>query len=123
MVTAVRGTENMAKKISISVKRQITIPQQYFESLGFGSEAVCELKDNGIFIRPVKAETSGEFDEFILADLIEQGLEGKELRTKFKETRKQIRPAVEKMLDDGRKLAESDKGKLSFDELFGSEDE
>jgi bifunctional DNA-binding transcriptional regulator/antitoxin component of YhaV-PrlF toxin-antitoxin module len=122
MAIAARGIDNMAKKISISAKRQLTIPQQYFEELGFGSEAVCELKDNGIFIRPVKQETSGEFDEFILADLIEQGYEGKELLSKFKDTRKQIRPAVQKMLEESRKLAESNKGKLSFDELFGSED-
>ncbi|MGN0678031.1 MAG: AbrB/MazE/SpoVT family DNA-binding domain-containing protein [Oscillospiraceae bacterium] len=123
MAVAARGTETMAKRISISVKRQLTIPQQYFEALGFGAEAVCELKEDGIFIRPINSDTSGEFDEYILADLIEQGYEGKQLLAKFKETRKQLRPAVLKMLEEGRKLAKNGGGKLSLDELFGSEDD
>ena len=32
------------KKVSISAKRQITIPQRFFQALGFDSEAECVLR-------------------------------------------------------------------------------
>lgn len=40
------------KIISISSKRQITIPQKYFEVLGFDGEAECILQNGGIFFGP-----------------------------------------------------------------------
>ena len=56
------------KIISISSKRQITIPQKYFDALGFDNEAECVLKGDSIIIRPLRQSCSGEFDEQILAD-------------------------------------------------------
>ncbi len=119
MAVAIRGAKNMSKRISVSVKRQITIPLQYFEELGIGTEVDCELKEGEIVIRPVKSECSGEFDEFILADLIKEGHQGTELLEKFKEMRKQIRPAVLRMLEATEKEARP----IPFEELFGSEDD
>ena len=75
------------KIISVSTKRQVTIPQKFFDMLGFQNEAECILKDDGIFIRPVRMGGS-EFAENILEDLIAQGYSGKELLEKFKEQRK-----------------------------------
>lgn len=122
MATVLRSTDNMERKnISISVKRQITIPQKYFEILGFGDEAICELRDDGIFIRPVHNDDDS-FSEEILADLIAKGLSGDELLASFKEERKKIRSAVSRMIDEADKLASSDDGKLSLDELFGAEE-
>lgn len=123
MATMARGAESMGKRISISVKRQLTIPLQYFEALGFGSEAYCEVVDNNLVIRPIKSEASGEFDEYILADLISQGLSGNELLEAFKAERKKIRPAVEKMLAEASEMVKSGKGAYSLDELFGSEED
>lgn len=118
MATVVRGN-NMSKRISVSSKRQITIPLRYFEELGIGTEVDCQLKDGGIFIRPVKTESSGEFDDLILADLIKEGYQGEELLEKFKEMRMQIRPAVLRMLE----AAEKEARPIPFEELFGSEDD
>ena len=73
------------KTIHISGKRQITIPQKYFEALGFGKEAECILQNNMILIKPVRENTGGEFAEQILADLIAQGYSGEVLLKKFKE--------------------------------------
>ncbi len=117
MATAVRGN-NMSKRISVSSKRQITIPLQYFEELKIGTEVDCQLKDGGIFIRPIDPEPSGEFDDLILADLIKEGYQGQELLEKFKEMRRQIRPAVLKMLAEAEKEARP----IPLEELFGSED-
>ena len=46
----------------------------------------------------------GEFDEEILADLISQGLSGDDLLKKFKEIRRKIRPAVERLLDEANAI-------------------
>ena len=44
------------KIISVSTKRQVTIPQKFFDMLGFQNEAECILKDDGIF----RQRTSGK---------------------------------------------------------------
>lgn len=118
MATAVRSN-NMSKRISVSSKRQITIPLQYFQELRIGSEVDCEVVNGKIVISPVDSEPSGEFDDFILADLIKEGYQGQELLEKFKEMRRQIRPAVLKMLE----AAEKEARPIPLEELFGSEDE
>jgi len=102
------------KRISVSQKRQITIPIEFYNSVGIDKEVECYVQNNAIVIRPVR-ESGGEFDEQILADLIAQGLLGQELLDKFKETRRQIRPAVERLLDEARLAAQGqDPSPLKF---------
>ena len=108
------------KIISVSTKRQVTIPQKFFDLLGFQNEAECILKDDGIFIRPVHMGGS-EFAENILEDLIVQGYSGKELLEKFKEQSRKIRPAVVQLIAEADEIAKSGKS-TSLDELFGTED-
>lgn len=105
------------KRVTISVKRQFTIPQKYYESLGFGSDAECILQDGGIFIRPLRSEAS-DFSEEILADLVSQGLSGQELLVRFKEQSKKIRPAVQKMIDEADEAVKYGSGRHSLDDLF-----
>lgn len=112
----------LKKRISVSRKRQITIPVEFFNRLGIEKEVECYLQNNALVIRPVR-ENSGEFDEEILADLISQGLSGQELLKKFKETRRKVRPAVERLLDEAR-LAAAGKAQFStYEDVFGSEKE
>ncbi|MEW5954001.1 MAG: AbrB/MazE/SpoVT family DNA-binding domain-containing protein [Bacillota bacterium] len=108
------------KRISVSQKRQITIPIEFYNSVGIDKEVECYVQNNAIIIRPVR-ETSGEFDEQILADLIAQGLSGQELLDKFKETRRQIRPAVERLLDEARLAAQGRASSKTYEDVFGSE--
>jgi hypothetical protein len=118
----VRSDAGIERKIiSVSVKRQLTIPQKYFDALGFDNEAECIMQDGCLLIRPVRSAVGGEFAEQILADLISQGYEGQELLVKFKEYSKAIRPAVEKLLEEAAEFARSGKGHIPFDELFGTE--
>ena len=123
MNTAVtKGAGSMdIKKVSISAKRQITIPQKFFTLLGFDDEAECVVRGNELVIRPVRNNSGGEFAEQILADLIAEGLNGDELLKKFKETQKKVRPAIEEMLDDASKAAMSDSGFETYSDVFGSE--
>lgn len=120
---AVRSRGTMERKIiSVSGKRQVTIPQKYFEALGFGNEAECILQNNAIIIRPIRDYVGGEFSEQILADLIAQGYEGQDLLLKFKEISKKVRPAMEKMIDEADNMAKSvEKGPIISD-IFGAED-
>ena len=71
----------------------------------------------------VKENTSGEFAEQILADLIRQGYSGEELLEKFKQAQRKVRPAVEAMLAEADRIAESKSGGYSLEDVFGTEDE
>ena len=112
-----------SKKVSISSKRQITIPQKFFTLLGFNTEAECIMRGNELILRPVKENTSGEFAEQILAVLIRQGYSGEELLEKFKQAQRKVRPAVEAMPSEADQVAESKSRGYSLEDVFGTEDE
>ena len=118
-----KGDHPMLKKrIAVSQKRQITIPIEFYNSVGIDKEVECYVQNNAIVIRPVR-ESSGEFDEQILADLITQGLSGQELLDKFKETRRQVRPAMERLLDQARLAVQGQVSSHSYEDVFGSEED
>jgi len=117
-----KGTVLERKTIHISGKRQITIPQKYFEALGFDKEAECILQDNMILIKPVRENTGGEFAEQILADLITQGYNGEVLLKKFKEEQKKVQPAIEKMLERATEAAKGNGEFSTYNDIFGSEE-
>ena len=111
------------KKVSISPKRQITIPQKFYTMLGFDTEAECIVRGNELVIRPVKVNTGGEFAEQILTDLIAKGYSGEELLAHFREAQKKIRPAVETMIEQAGRAAESEAEYVTYEEVFGTEEE
>ena len=124
METAVKGGNPMNRKtIRISEKRQLTIPQKFFEALGFSTEAECILRGNEIVLRPVREQGGGEFAEQILADLIAQGFSGDQLLTEFKEMQKKVRPAVEAMLTQAEQAARGESESSSYEDVFGTEEE
>ena len=99
------GESELAKKrISVSPKRQITIPLQFYNQLGIDSEVECFIKDDALVIKPVH-EIDQTFAAEILDDLVEQGYQGKELVAKFKEATGRFRKAVEKMIEEADELA------------------
>lgn len=110
------------KKVSISSKRQITIPQKFFTVLGFDKEAECMVRGNELVIRPTKTNTGGEFAEQILAELIEQGYSGNELLQRFKQAQSQVRPAVEEMIGEAERVAASESEYMSYEDVFCGEE-
>lgn len=121
--TAVRGASFMNRKIiSVSSKRQITIPQKFFDLLGFGNEAECVVRGNELVIRPARMNAGGEFAEQILADLIARGLSGEELLSEFKKEQAKVRPAVEAMLAEAEQVASGKGEYATYDDIFGTED-
>ena len=116
------GSNSMERKIiSVSGKRQITIPQSFFEALGFSNEAECILHNNSLIIRPIHVNSGNEFSEQILADLISQGLSGQELLTKFKEMSKKISPAVDRLISEADSIAKGEKSGANMNDVFGAE--
>ena len=112
------------KRISVSSKRQITIPQKFFEKLGIAKEVDCFMKDGMLQIKPIRDEVSNDFAEEILQDLVEQGFSGPELIARFKEVNKKVRPAIKCILDEADKAALNLKGTGDdkFNDMFGMED-
>lgn len=121
MATVAKETPMERKLIRISSKRQVTIPQRYFDRLGFGQEAECILRGDELILRPIAAQSDGAFSEQILADLIAQGYSGEDLLVRFKAAQKQVRPAVMRMIEAADALAASDQQGPSLDELFGED--
>ena len=119
---AIGGNQVERKIISISGKRQVTIPQKYFELLGFGGEAECVLQNNAIIIRPIRGFDDSHFSEQILADLIEQGYSGKELLEKFKTMNKKISSAVGNLIVESDNIAKGKTHGSTMQDVFGVED-
>lgn len=110
------------KRISITSKRQFTIPQKFYSALGFGKEAICTLGDGMLIIQPVSSIGDSDFSEQILAELIEEGYSGKKLLKEFKKRQAKIRPAVESLIKEAKMVAKG-KGKYSsYDDIFAQED-
>ena len=124
MNSALKGGSAVEKKIvSISSKRQITIPQKFFTMLGFSDEAECILKGNELVIRPARQYAGGEFAEQILAELIKQGVSGEELLRQFKIKQAQVRPAVEAMIAEAEEAARGSGEYSTYDDIFGDAEE
>ena len=96
------------KRISVSSKRQITIPIEYCKELNITDEVECIIKDNSIIIRPVINTSQNNFADLILEDLIKEGYKGKELLEKFKERNKQIKYGINKITEEADKVAENE---------------
>lgn len=110
------------KRVSITSKRQFTIPQKFFSELGFGREAVCSISDGRLVIEPVNYISGGEFAEQILADLIAEGLNGTELLNEFRNRQAKVRPAVEAMIEEASKVANGEGEYSTYEDVFGTED-
>lgn len=108
------------KKLSISAKRQITIPQKFFTMLGFDTEAECTVRGNELVIRPARTNTGGEFAEQILEDLIAKGYSGNDLLERFKKAQEQVRPAMEAMFVEAEQVASSESGYITYEDVFGT---
>lgn len=111
------------KRVTITSKRQFTIPQKFYTELGFGREAVCTIGDGMLIIQPAAyASSGGEFAEQILSDLITEGFSGQELLDEFKTRQAKVRPAVEAMLEAAKSVALGIGEYSTYDDIFGTEE-
>ncbi len=97
-----------SKIIKVSNKRQITIPQKFYDKLNIDQEIECTITNSEIILRPIYRET--EFAEEILKDLIDKGLEGTQLLDEFRKTRAKVKPAIRRMIEEADTLAKKSHG-------------
>ena len=110
------------KKISVSEKRQITIPKDFFDALNIGKEIECGMVDNYIIIRPVQENSTDEFSEYILQDILKEGYKDKDILEEFKKRRNELKKAAKEFnneIDDEIKNISNLKG---INEVFGSDE-
>lgn len=110
------------KRISVSSKRQITIPKEFYDSLNISDEVMCRVVDGELVIRPIGEEV--DFSKFILQDLINEGYEaGNELLQEFSRRKSQIRPALNQMIVESRDNKTYSNTEDFFSELDEDENE
>lgn len=105
------------KRISVSSKRQISIPKEFYELLNIGEEVTMELYGNHLVLKPIR-ETFDDFSNEILEDLIAEGYSGEELLQEFKHRKGQIGNAVESLISETMIKGK----KATIDDLFGDEE-
>jgi len=117
------GTESFVKErkiISVTGKRQVTIPLKFYESLRFEKEVECFLTNDAIVLRPFSSPDDG-FTMEILKDLVSQGLSGEELLVKFAEQRQGIKKAVGLLIDEADEIAAGKRNGITTKDIFGEE--
>lgn len=105
------------KIISISKKRQITIPLEFYTHLNLENEVECSLENGAVVIRPLHREST-EFSAEILKDLVAQGFTGNELIKQFERQSKNIKNAITNMLEEADAIAAGEKSSANFDDIF-----
>ena len=113
--------KNYKKRISISSKRQITIPQKVFDILGFESQAECIVRDNELVIRPVKEQGYEDFSDLILSDLVKRGLSGDELLSEFRKEQVKMRGAISAIKKEATNVALGKEKGMTLEEVFGKD--
>ena len=69
------------------------------------------------------ADTEAELAEQIMVDLVTQGYSGNDLREHFRNEVSQIRPAVEAMLAETMRVADSKSEYTSYEDVFDRAEE
>lgn len=110
------------KRISVSSKRQITIPKEFYDDLKISDEVLCQVVDGELLIKPVGEDV--DFSQFILRDLINEGYEaGDELLQEFSYRKSQIKPAIKQMISESRDNKIYSNAEDFFNELDEDENE
>jgi AbrB family looped-hinge helix DNA binding protein len=121
MGTAIQEAITMleTKRARVSSRRQVTIPQKFYEKLSIKDEVEFILRDGELLVRPVREQNEG-FADLILEDLVKEGLTGEQLIKAFRERNAKVRPAVERLLGDAALAAKNHKqGNDETTNIFG----
>lgn len=87
------------RRVKVSQQRQLSIPKDFYQALGFEDEAVMEFTGKEIIIRPATIEEV-DFSEDILSELIEQGYSGIKLLEEFKKAKANISTALQALEEE-----------------------
>lgn len=109
------------KIISVSRKRQITIPLKFYNELQLENQVECTVQNGALVIRPIH-HRNNEFSVEILKDLVSRGYSGEELVRRFEKESKSIRQAIGVMLEEAEQIASGKKPAATFEDVFDTDD-
>lgn len=112
-----------SKRISVSEKRQITIPKEYYDALNIGNEIECSIMDNCIIIKPVTENSLDEFSEYILQDIIKEGYTNEDILKEFKKRRDNLKKATNLFKKSIEKEIENTETLPTIEDVFGNGDD
>src|SRR5699024_1463972 len=115
-------SESKPKRVKVSKQRQISIPKEYYDRLNFEEEALIEISDSALIVRPEKVENV-DLSEYILKDLVSEGYVGQRLIEKFKEMKEGLPAALDKMSAEALQNKPMEAGMSLDDFLAEVEDE
>ena len=116
--TTQNADKRKLKYASVSLKRQISIPKEFYDSLGIKDEVTMELLNNRIVIKPVK-DHSDDYSEEILSGLPQEGYDKSEILEEFKRRKKKIRPSINRLIEETLEK----KSYASLDEMLDDEED
>lgn len=99
LVNSLDAGKKSKRHVKVSQQRQISIPKDFYQALGFEGEAVMEFTGTEIIIRPATFEDV-DFSEDILQDLIAKGYSGPELLEEFKKAKANISTALQTLEEE-----------------------
>ena len=105
-----------SKRISVSSKRQISIPKEFHDLLNIGEEVTMELYGNHLVVKPIR-ENFDDFSDQILESLVAEGFSGKELLNEFKHRKGQIGHAVDSLISETKATGK----RVTINDLFGDD--
>ena len=117
------GDSMKTKKISVSEKRQITIPKEFFDALNIGKEIECSIANNCIIIKPVVDTSLDEFSEYILKDILNDGIANENILNEFKKRKEKLKKAAKKYNADIDKEIENQDNLICAEDVFDKGDE
>lgn len=121
-IIEMRKNKMKPKRISVSLKRQITIPIEYYNALNIGDEVECLMVDDSIIIKPVKENSLDEYSEYILKEIIEEGYKNEEILEEFKKRRSKLQYSVKQLMKEMDEIAEESEKYATIEDIFGKEE-
>lgn len=106
--------QKKVKRATVSSKRQVTIPKKFHDALEMKDEAVWELHENHLVLKPVKEEF-GDFSAEILDDIIKEGFTGDDISHEFRHRKAQLGGAVDSLIKETKETGE----RMTIDDIFG----
>lgn len=105
------------KRATVSSKRQVTIPKKFHDALGMKDEAMWELHEDHLVLKPAREEF-GDFSAEILDDIIKEGFTGDDISHEFRHRKAQLGGAVSSLITETREKEE----RTTIDDIFGDDD-
>lgn len=121
-IVEMRREKMKPKRISVSLKRQITIPIEYYNTLNIGDEVECLMVDDSIVIKPIKDNSLDEYSEYILKDIIEEGYKNEDILREFKKRRSKLQYATKELKKEMDEVAEESEKYATMEDIFGKEE-